>query len=197
MNESGCIRTQFLDFFNEPQEFRDNIRGNRCCSNCNPELQLGPLDQHYLYSEHGNKLNDRRKTVLGLITAWAEKQVPIAFPNPAFRPTVDCFISADQLTQLAKDAHEILTLVHLQKALRSWHFFESHGEELLSELRAANYAAEAMPQESRKTRSEKTHSGKTTVRRLAVGRVGRLAVGRVGRLVVGRLAVRRQRHWNK
>jgi hypothetical protein len=76
-------------------------------------------------------------------------------------PRWTVFISADQLTQLAKDAHEILTLVHLQKALRSWHFFESHGEELLSELRAANYAAEAMPQESRKTRSEKTHSEKT------------------------------------
>jgi hypothetical protein len=141
-NEPSCLRGQHLDHFDEPHEFRIHIREDRCCSNCNAELQLGKLDNHYLYGERGNSLNARRKKVLELITTWAENQVSAAFPNPSFKPTVYCFISADQLTQLAKDAHVITDLDKLNKALRSWRFFQTHGAELLVNLRAAHYAAE-------------------------------------------------------
>ena len=117
-------------------------------SNCNPKLQLGKLDNHYLYSERGNSLNASRKTVLELITTWAKNQVSTAFPNPSFQPTVYCFISVDQLTQLAKDAHVITNLDKLHKALGSWRFFQTYGVELFTNLRAAHYAAEAKPQAS-------------------------------------------------
>jgi hypothetical protein len=80
--------------------------------------------------------------VLELITTWAKNQVSTAFPNPSFQPTVYCFISADQLTQLAKDAHVITNLDKLHKALGSWRFFQTHGAELFANLRAAHYAAE-------------------------------------------------------
>jgi superfamily II DNA helicase RecQ len=36
-NEPSCLRIQFLDHFNEPQEFRRHIRKDRCCSNCKPD----------------------------------------------------------------------------------------------------------------------------------------------------------------
>ena len=94
-NEPSCLRVRFLDHFDKPQEFRIYIRKDRCCSNCNPNLQLGKLDNHYLYSERGNSLNARRKKVLELITTWAKNQVSTAFPNPSFQPTVYCFLSAD------------------------------------------------------------------------------------------------------
>ena len=113
-NGSGCLRVQFLDYFNEPQEFRIHIRKDRCCSNCNPDFQLGMLDNHYLYSERGKNLNVKRKKVLEQIKTWAEGQLSAAFPNPSFTPTVYFFISEDQLTQLAKDAHVIANLDSLQ-----------------------------------------------------------------------------------
>jgi hypothetical protein len=147
-NEPSCLRAPFLDHFDEPQEFRVHIRKDRCCSNCNPDFRLGKLDSHYLYCERGNSLNARRKMVLELITTWAEDQVSAAFPNPSFQPTVNCFISADQLTQLAKNAHVITNLDDLHKALGSWRFFQNYGTELLVKLRAAHYAAEAKPQAS-------------------------------------------------
>ena len=46
-NEHGCLRIQFLDHFDEPQEFWIHIQKDCCCSNCNPKLQLGKLDNHY------------------------------------------------------------------------------------------------------------------------------------------------------
>jgi hypothetical protein len=150
-NNPSCLRAQFLDHFDEPQEFRIYIRKDRCCSNCNPDLQLGKLDNHYLYGEQGSSLNARRKKVLQLVTAWAEGQISMAFPNPSFQPTVYCFISEDQLIQLAKDAHTIINLDQLCKALGSWYFFQSYGTELLAKLRAAYYATEkAIPQTFRK-----------------------------------------------
>lgn len=153
-NESSCLRARFLDYFNEPQEFRIHIRKDRCCSNCNPDFQLGKLDNHYMYCERGNSLNVKRKKVLEMITTWTEDQIPAVFPNPSFQPTVYCFISADQLTQLAKDAHIITNLDTLRKALISWRFFQSHGVELLTKLREAHCTAEATSQASRKAGSQ-------------------------------------------
>jgi superfamily II DNA helicase RecQ len=170
MNETGCLRTRFLDHFDEPQEFRVHIRMDRCCSNCNPEHHLGKLENHYLYCENGNRLNARRKKVLEQITSWAKDQVSVAFPEASFRPTVDCFISADQLTQLAKDAHVITNLDDLRKALGSWYFFQNYGEELLAKLHAAHCETgqEAVaPQASRKAAnsiptSSQNSQGRTT-----------------------------------
>lgn len=153
-NEPGCLRSRFLDHFDEPQEFRMHIRKDRCCSNCNPDRQLGKLDKHYLYAERGNSLNARRKKVLELITTWAEDQISAAFPNPSFQPTVHCFISADQLTQLAKNARLIMDLDMLCKTLGSWRFLQTHGAELFANLRAAHYAVEeAMTKASTSDRS--------------------------------------------
>jgi hypothetical protein len=80
--------------------------------------------------------------VLEIITTWAEDQLPTVYPNPSFPPTVYCFISSEQLTRLAKDAHVIMNLDDLQKALGQWRFFQSYGTELLVKLRAAHFAAE-------------------------------------------------------
>ena len=154
-NEPSCLRARFLDRFDKPQEFWIYIRKDRCCSNCNPDFQLGKLDNHYLYSKRGNSLNAKRKKVLELITTQAKDQVSAAFPNPSFQPTVYCFILADQLTKLAKDAHIITNLDDLHKALRSWRFFQNYKEELFVKLRAVYYTIEeAIPQASQKATSQ-------------------------------------------
>jgi hypothetical protein len=73
---------------------------------------------------------------------WAESQVSAVFPNLLFQPTVYCFISEDQLSWLMKNAHGITNLNELWSALESWHFFQSHGAELLRQLQAAYHATE-------------------------------------------------------
>jgi len=150
-NNSGCHRTRFLDHFDEPLEYRIHIRKDRCCSNCNSHLDLGLLDNHYLYEERGNRLDARRGKVLELITDWAESQVSAVFPNPLFQPTVHCFISEDRLSRLAKNAHGITNLNELRSALEPWHFFQSHGAELLRQLRAAYHATEGISSSPAKT----------------------------------------------
>jgi superfamily II DNA helicase RecQ len=141
-NESDCLRIRFLDYFGELQAFRIYIRKDRCCSNCNHNYQLGKLDKHYLYSERGNSLNAKRKEVLKLVTTWAENQISTTFPGRSFRPKVSCILSADQLTQIAKDAHIIMDLDKLHKTLGSWRFFQTHGAELFETLRAAYHTVE-------------------------------------------------------
>ena len=156
-NEPDCLRIRFLDHFGEPQEFRIFIRNGRCCSNCNHDYQLGKLDKHYLYSERGNSLNARRKKVLELVTTWAENQISKVFPDQSFQPTIYCFISADQLTQIVKDAHLIMDLDKLRKALGSWRFFRTHGAELFASLQAAYRTVE----EEAMTKKSRNNSGQT------------------------------------
>jgi superfamily II DNA helicase RecQ len=154
-NDPCCLRAQFLDHFDEPQEYRTNIRVDRCCSNCNPELDLGILDKHYLHNERGNSFNARAKRIHELLTDWAKDQLPVIFPTPFFRPEVDSFISEEQLTRLAKDAREIMNLDGLRDSLGSWHFFRTHGEKLLKQLRTAYYATEDIKNQPRKKAPKK------------------------------------------
>jgi hypothetical protein len=118
-NKPSCLRACFLDYFDEPQAFRIHIRNDSCYSNCNSDLQLGKLDNHYLYSKYSNSLNTKQKRALELITIWGEGQLSKVFPNLSFQPTVYCFLSKDQLTQLAKDVHVITNLNRLSNALGS------------------------------------------------------------------------------
>lgn len=157
-NEPDCLRIKILDRFGEPQEFRIHIRKDRCCSNCNHSYQLGKLDKHYLYSERGNSLNAKRKKVLELVTTWAEDQISTIFPDPSFQPTVSCFLSADQLTQIAKDAHLIMDLDKLRKALGSWRFFQTHGAELFAKLQAAYRAVEEATTKKSKNNNSQTET---------------------------------------
>jgi len=136
-NDPCCLRALFLDHFDEPQEYRVHIRADRCCSNCNPDIDLGILDKHYLHNERGNSFNARAKRIHELLTDWAKDQLPIVFPNSFFRPEVCSFISEEKLTRLAKDAREIMNLDGLRDSLGLWRFFTTHGEKLLRQLRTA------------------------------------------------------------
>ena len=152
-NETDCLRLRFLAHFNEPKKFHVRIRKDRCCSNCNPELNLDELDKYYLYNERGNNINKRRKLMLERLTSWGESQLAAAFPDALFQPIVSSFISDDQLMQLVKDAHIITNLEDLRRALGSWYFFPSHGAELLKELRAVYYGTDTSHKSPQKANS--------------------------------------------
>jgi hypothetical protein len=77
-----------------------------------------------------------------MISNWSEKQCPAVFPDTLFPLVVSCFLSKKKQTQLAKDAHEILNLDQLRRVIGPWPLFNTYGEALFKELRAAYYAVE-------------------------------------------------------
>lgn len=51
INDGGCIRQCFLDYFDEEDQYQDDTPKERSCSNCNPGYSLDDLDssKYYLY----------------------------------------------------------------------------------------------------------------------------------------------------
>jgi hypothetical protein len=94
-NDDSCLREQSLDFFDEPSEYRTNIRKERCCSPCNEGYHLAKSEKHYLYAELGNSLNKKRKEILESITIWANEQLLTLFPTAAFDLITCCFLTEE------------------------------------------------------------------------------------------------------
>lgn len=129
-NPPICIRRQFLDFFNEPGEYRSGRRPGRCCSNCNPQYRLGKLAGFYQYHELGPRGNQRTKSVSEALNKWADEQACLLYKPCAFPPESTLFLSQDLRDKLTKNAHSVLDLESLQKLLGSWRFSKSHGQAL-------------------------------------------------------------------
>ena len=84
VNEQICLRIMFLNYFNEFQKFQNQIQQNCCCNNYNSDLHLDELNNHYLYIKHDNKLNNKHRKILKLITCWEENQVSKILLNSVF-----------------------------------------------------------------------------------------------------------------
>ena len=125
-----CIRRQFLDFFNEPNEYRSGRRPERCCSNCNPQYRLGKLEGFYQYHELGRRANQRTKLVSKALDKWAEEQACLLYKHCAFFPESTLFLSQDLRDKLAKNAQSVLDLQSLERLMGSWRFIKSHGQAL-------------------------------------------------------------------
>ena len=70
-NDSDCLKTLFLDYFEESHEYHNQIHKNCCCSNYNVSLKLEKADKndkYYLYHEHDNKFNAEWKKILEKLT---------------------------------------------------------------------------------------------------------------------------------
>lgn len=130
---------RILDYFSEPYQYRDGIRKERCCSNCNPEYSLDNLDdsRYYLYSEKGCSLRAPQKAIAKDILAWASEQCLAVYKNRIFTPDATFFLSTSQQTLLAKEAQGIFSLDDLQKILGPWRHFSTHGKGLLSVIKAS------------------------------------------------------------
>jgi hypothetical protein len=114
-----CIRRQFLERFQEPDEYNTAIRIDRCCSNCNPEYKLNKLDQFYLYHERGPRANNKTKQVLEALDKWAKEQMYSVYQGCKFIPVSTLFLPEDQRDKVAKNAHLILDMDSLRDVLES------------------------------------------------------------------------------
>lgn len=129
---SMCLRRQFLDFFNEPNEYRSGRRSYRCCSNCNPQTRLGKLDGFYQYQECGPRANNRTKAVSVALDKWVEEQACLLYQGCALVPESTFFLSSDLREKLAKNAHSVLCIESLRKLLGPWRWSHSHEQGLFN-----------------------------------------------------------------
>jgi hypothetical protein len=103
---SHCIRKLILDHFGEPEEFRGDIRPERCCSTCNPEYRIDDPTR-YLYQEKGSKANKEAvKLVEAEIEKWAEELFLVVYPNAGFPLDASTILTENERTKLAV---EVLT----------------------------------------------------------------------------------------
>ena len=95
-----CLRKQFLDYFNEAEEFRVNLRCDRCCSNCNPEYQLNDPTR-YLYTEHGTKAGEMDKLIINQLKDWSKEVLSNALKGVKFTPDCSTILAEEQGAHLA------------------------------------------------------------------------------------------------
>jgi hypothetical protein len=82
-------------------------------------------------------MSNRSKKVLKSIEKWAAERASETWSNHLFTVTGTCFLTPDQQERLARFAHEIFKAKDLLPHIGPWEFFDSHGEELVNELRRA------------------------------------------------------------
>lgn len=152
-NKPGCIRKQFLNFFQEPDEYRDEKASDRCCSNCNAVHQLVDPTR-YLYNQLGRKATAADQFITDRLKNWAQDHCAEAFPHGDFEPDGSSILTQDQCLQLARYIQEA-SLSHLQaqvcdleRILGKWPWSNQFADELLAVLKEAQSAASNGPKET-------------------------------------------------
>lgn len=143
-NEPGeCLRKQFLDYFDEPEEFRGRTRYNQCCSNCNPEYQLDDPTR-YLYNELGSKPGKMDDIIIKTLNDWGKEAVPIALSGFKFRSRVSSLLAEKESAKLATyiqhltvSERESFQAKDLQTILGSWPWSNQLAEDLVGVLKTA------------------------------------------------------------
>ena len=95
-----CLRKRFLDYFNETEEFRVNLRCDRCCSNCNSEYRLNDPTR-YLYTEQGPKPGDMDKIIVNQLKYWSKEVLPNTLKGVKFIPDCSSILAEEQAAHLA------------------------------------------------------------------------------------------------
>jgi superfamily II DNA helicase RecQ len=142
INADGCIRKQFLDFFDEINDTDNPTRKERCCSHCNPEFALGDLDLYYLYSEKGPSSNKKRKLIAEDLERWAWSKCEEIPHKDNFLPNAGCILTKSQRVQLARYAHQTLAKEDILSRLGSWRWYDRFGQSLYEQLQEADYTHE-------------------------------------------------------
>ena len=149
-----CIRRQFLDFFDERNEYQSGRRPNRCCSNCNPHNRLGKLDGFYQYHELGPQANQRTRRVSEALSKWAEEQACLLYKDCAFLPESALFLSPDLRDKLAKNAHSVLDIESLRMLMGPWYWRKSHEQALFDIIWTSYRQANAKTPSTQASRSQ-------------------------------------------
>ena len=141
-----CLRKQFLDYFDEPEEFRDRTRHNQCCSNCNPEYQLDDPTR-YLYTERGSKPGKMDEIIIKILNDWGKEAIPIALSGFKFQACLSrlsCLLAEKERVKLAThiqnltvSEREAFQAKDLKTVLGSWPWSNQLAEDLVGVLKRA------------------------------------------------------------
>jgi hypothetical protein len=142
-----CLRKQFLDYFNEPEEFQDDTRRDRCSSNCNPKHQLNDPTR-YLYNERGSKPGEMDKIIIKQLKDWSTEVLPVIFEGVNPIPNSSCILAEEQCAHLATyiqhltpPKNEHFQVKDLQIILGTWPWSNQLGEGLIDVLKKAYWLA--------------------------------------------------------
>lgn len=142
-----CLRKRFLDYFNEPEEFRGNNRHDRCCSNCNPEHQVNDPTR-YLYTEHGAKPREMDRTIINRLKDWSKEVLPSTLKGVKFKPDRSSILAEEECAQLATyiqhatySEREYFEAKDIQAILGAWSWSEQLAENLVAVLESTYRAA--------------------------------------------------------
>jgi hypothetical protein len=142
-----CLRKRFLDYFNEPEEFRANPRCDRCCSNCNPEYQLsGPT--RYLYTEQGPRPGKMDEIIINHLEDWSKevlsstlKGVKFIPDRSSILPEEHCAYFAVYIQNATSSERECLQTKDLQTILGTWTLSNQLAEGFVDVLKNAYQTA--------------------------------------------------------
>lgn len=142
-----CLRKRFLDYFNEPEEFRAYTRCDRCCSNCNPEYQLNDPTR-YMYTERGFNPGEMDKTIINWLKNWSSEVLASAFEGVNFIPDRSSILAEEQCAQLATyiqrvtySERQCLQAKDVRTILGTWISSNRLAERLVDVLKNAYQAA--------------------------------------------------------
>jgi superfamily II DNA helicase RecQ len=142
-----CLRKRFLDYFNEPEEFRGNPRHDRCCSNCNPEYQLNDPTR-YLYTEYGHRPGGMSEIIINKLKYWSKEVLSSALKGVKFIPDCSSILAEEQYAHLAMfienatySEREYFQAKDLQTILGIWTLSNQLAESLVDVLKNAYQAA--------------------------------------------------------
>jgi hypothetical protein len=142
-----CLRKRFLDYFNEPEEFRANTRCGRCCSHCNPEYQLNDPTR-YLYTERGFKPGDMDEIIINHLQDWSKEVLSSTLNGTSFIPDGSSILPEEHCARLAayiknttSSERECFQAKDLQTILGTWTLSNQLAEGLVDVLKNAYQAA--------------------------------------------------------
>lgn len=148
VNSKDCIQTIILDFFKEPQKFRDLTNMQRCCSRCNTELRLDNIERR-VYEERGPSFTQKRQYICKALEDWiGRSSLMVLNPKGRFPKDSNGVISYSTLRSIACNADQIRTLQDLNERIGYWEHAERFSDGLLNELHRAveGYEAQSISQ---------------------------------------------------
>ena len=135
-NASTCIRKILLDYFLEPESFRnENTNSTYCCSRCNPELQiLEPVRQ--IYTEQGPATNPKSRYILEKLENSIRSFAKSYFKDASFEAIPTNIVSFAALERLSCTASTLFRPKFNEMVAR-WELADKYSDALWESLQKA------------------------------------------------------------
>jgi hypothetical protein len=130
-----------MEYFEEAPEHWSSVNPQRCCSYCNTAFRLDDyIDsaKYYTYKECGPRPTSIHKAIILDIKDWATTQAAQLPRHFIFIPTAGIFLLETLYEPIARLTDFLCTANQLKSTVGTWHYWNSHGEQLLTMLKKSS-----------------------------------------------------------